>query len=174
MPDCCFAAAPLRMPPTCSSTPCCRTPPTVRYCAHGAGKCMPASQGCWNSGFRTSSKPGRRLGLGRRNSSLVRRAHRSVATSGSGEGRGVVPHRPCNRPQAGHTGLRIARGHEPRPPLGREEPAGRGARAARARLRLVHRRLRHTRSERGKSVEPRQSTLSGHSCCLTAPGAVAP
>ena len=49
MPDYCFAAAPLRMPPTCSSMPWCRTPPTVRYCAHGAGKCTLASQWCWRN-----------------------------------------------------------------------------------------------------------------------------
>ena len=33
MRDCCFAAAPLRMPPTCSSTRWCRTRPTARFCA---------------------------------------------------------------------------------------------------------------------------------------------
>ena len=32
-----------------SSMPWCRTPPTVRYCARGAGKCTPASQGCWSN-----------------------------------------------------------------------------------------------------------------------------
>ena len=84
-------------------------------------------------------------GLERRNSSLARRAHRSVAIPRSGEGRGLVPHRPCDRPRAGHAGLRIARRHEPRPAVARAGPARRGARPARAPLRLVHRRLRHRR-----------------------------
>jgi len=36
-------------------------------------------------------------------------APRSVTAPRSGQGRGVVPHRPCDRSQAGHAGLRIAR-----------------------------------------------------------------
>jgi predicted ATPase len=54
-----------------------------------------------------------------------------------------LPHRPRDRPRARHTGLRIARRHERRPPLVRAGPAERGARPARTRLRLVHRGLRH-------------------------------
>jgi hypothetical protein len=65
----------------------------------------------------------RREGLGRGNSSLARRAHRSVAISRSSQGRGLVPHRPGDRPRAGHPGLRIARRHEPRPAVARAEPA---------------------------------------------------
>ncbi len=97
----------------------------------------------------------RREGLGRRNSSLARRAHRSLAISRSGEGRGLVPHRPRDRPRAGHAGLRIARRHEPRPAVARAGPAARGARPARTRLRLVHRGLRHRRPERGKGAARR-------------------
>jgi tetratricopeptide (TPR) repeat protein len=40
----------------------------------------------------------RREGLGRRNSSIARRAHQSIGAPRSGEGRGVVPHRPGDRP----------------------------------------------------------------------------
>src|SRR5262249_36606230 len=45
------------------------------------------------------------------------------------------------------TCLRIARRHEPRPAVARAGPAGRGTRPARARIRLVHRGLRHRRPE---------------------------
>jgi hypothetical protein len=55
----------------------------------------------------------------------------------------------------GHTGLRIARRHEPRPALARAGPAGRGARPARAPLRLVHRGLRHRQPERSQGAARR-------------------
>ena len=76
---------------------------------------------CRSSPLRRTSGRLRREGFERRNSSLARRTHRSLAASRSGERRGLVPRR-----------------HEPRPPVGRAGPAGRGARAARARVRLVH------------------------------------
>ena len=110
----------------------------------GAGACR-KNRGSPCRPGRRIGKSGRlrREGLGRRNSSLARRAHRPLAISRSGQGRGLVPHRPGDRPRAGHARLRIARRHEPRPAVARAGPARRGARPARARLRLVHRRLRH-------------------------------
>ena len=43
----------------------------------------------------------------RRNSSIARRAYRSVAAPRSGESRELVPHRPGDRPRAGHTGYEL-------------------------------------------------------------------
>src|SRR5262249_49462562 len=54
--------------------------------------------------------------------------------------------------RARHAGLRIARRDEPRPVLARPGPSRRRLRPARTPLRLVHRRLRHRRPERGKGV----------------------
>src|SRR6202008_3491684 len=48
-----------RRPNICSSTRWSRTPPTPRCCAARARLCIAASPRGWNSGFRTSSKPGR-------------------------------------------------------------------------------------------------------------------
>ena len=93
-------------------------------------------------------RPSPAEGLGRGNSSLAWRTHRSLAISRSGQDRGLVPHRPGDHPRARHARLRIARRHEPRPAVARAGPARRGARPARAPLRLVHRGLRHRRPER--------------------------
>ena len=71
-----------------------------------------------------------------------------------------VPHRLGDRPRARHAGLRIARRHEPRPAVARAGPAGRGARPARARLRLVHRGLRHRRPERREGAARRTGRMS--------------
>src|SRR5262249_3488768 len=110
-----------------------------------AGPCRPRGR-IGNSGRLL------REGLGRRNSSLVWGAHQSLGKSRSGEGRGLVPHCPGDRPRAGHTGLRIARRDEPRPAMGRAAPARRGTRAAGTRLRLVHRGLRYPRPERSEGA----------------------
>ena len=51
MRDCCFAAAPLRTPPTCSSTRWCRTLPTRPCCAGDGRNCTRASRRRWKQHF---------------------------------------------------------------------------------------------------------------------------
>ena len=59
MPDCCSAAASLRMPPICSSTRWCRTPPTAPCCAGDGRNCMGASRRHWKriSPISSSASP---------------------------------------------------------------------------------------------------------------------
>jgi hypothetical protein len=76
---------------------------------------------------------------------------------------------PGNRPRAGHARLRIARRHEPRPPVGRAGPADRGARPARTPLRLVHRGLQH-RGHEGRRETPLRAGMrrsSSHGCAVS-------
>ena len=54
------SAARRRRPNICSSTRWSRTPPTAHCCAARARPCIAGSPRRWSSGFRTSSKPGRR------------------------------------------------------------------------------------------------------------------
>jgi class 3 adenylate cyclase/tetratricopeptide (TPR) repeat protein len=61
-------------------------------------------------------------------------------------------HSPQHRRGSGGEALGTARRHEPRPAAPRPRPPGRSARPPRSGLRLVHRRLRHTRSEGGENA----------------------
>jgi hypothetical protein len=57
--------------------------------------------------------------------------------------------------EQGTRGYELRAATKPRPPLGRAGPARRGAQPARAPLRLVHRGLRHRRSQRSEAAAPR-------------------
>src|SRR5262249_57292469 len=69
--------------------------------------------------------------------------------------RGGTRTRPDNRTRASGATVGIARRDEPRAAVGRARPPSGGARTARSHLRLVHRRLRHARSERGEGAAGR-------------------
>jgi class 3 adenylate cyclase len=82
---------------------------------------------------------------GRRNRADVARARR-------GESAGAFRASHRHRPRAAGKVLGIARGDEPGPAAARSRQAAAGARSSRPGLRLVHRGLRHRRSERGQGA----------------------
>ena len=89
-----------------------------------------------------------------------RRNRVDVAGAGRGESGSLFRARAGGRPRAASEVLGTARGDEHGAALARSGQARRSPRSARARLRLVHRRLRHARPERGQGAARRAGAVT--------------
>ena len=109
-------------------------------------------------GARSCRKNRRRLLRGGA-ASVGRRIAPRLRSRRDTDGRSLFPARYRNRPRAAGEILGIARRDEPRPAVARSRPAHASPRPPRARLRLVHRGLRHARPQRGQGPARRTCVM---------------